>query len=173
MADRVNALKEWTGLSNVTVLFDSMTNEFSHAGLFNTINGKSNVAVIGFTTDGDVFGGYYTLAETAQDNVVFDPTMFAFSFESHGRCATPKKFVPKGTGSARVWVHSDYALGFMTFVGNADGWFILGNERSTSACNRLSTGFEDLEDTTLTGNARVGDFLNPHHCCRLIAVQLV
>ena len=59
----------------------------------------------------------------------------------------------------------------MTFACRLQGWFILGNEHSTSACDQLPNGFEEMEDITQTGNARLGDVLNPHHCSRLVAFQ--
>ena len=68
MADCINALKEWTGKAKTTVVYDSTVDEVTHDRLFNTVKGKPNIAVIGFTTDGDVFGGFYSVAVTEQDN---------------------------------------------------------------------------------------------------------
>ena len=61
MADCVNALKEWTGKSSSTIIFDSTIDEFTDQGLFERVKGKPNVAMVGTTTDGDVFGGFYTV----------------------------------------------------------------------------------------------------------------
>ena len=171
MSDSINALKAWTGLSNATVLYDSMTDEFTHNGLFHAVIGKPNVALVATTTDGDLFGAFYSAALSSQDSVSFDPHLFAFSFESHGRCATPKRFVPKDVNQARVWVYSSYEMGFVMVCGTAKGFFLLGNERSNTTCNTLSTVFEDMEDTTLTGTS-LGDGVNTYRCARLIAVQL-
>ena len=59
------------------------------------LKGRQNIAIVGFTTDGDVFGGFHSVAVTKQEERFHDPTMFAYSFESHGRCATPQLFVVK------------------------------------------------------------------------------
>ena len=86
MPKGVEALKEWTGKSSATIIFDSVVDEFTDQGLFKKIKGKANIALVGFTADGDVFGSFYSLAVTEQDKWVYDRNMFVFSFESHGRC---------------------------------------------------------------------------------------
>ena len=85
MADCVNALKEWTGKESATIIFDSTVDEFTTDGLFEKVKGKRNIAVVGFTTDGDVFGGFHNVAVTEQAFWFDDPNIFVFSFESHGR----------------------------------------------------------------------------------------
>ena len=57
MAERVNVLKAWTGKARATIVFDNTVDDFTHDGLFANVKGKPNVAVVGFTTDGDVFAG--------------------------------------------------------------------------------------------------------------------
>ena len=66
-ANYVKALKEWTGKSSATIIFDSTVDEFTDDGLFNKIKGRPNIALVGFTTEGDVFGGFYSVAMTEQD----------------------------------------------------------------------------------------------------------
>ena len=88
----VCALKEWTGKASATKIYDSTVDEFTADGLFNMVKGKQNIALVGFTADGDVFGGFYSVAVTEQFKEFNDPNMFVFSFESHGRCATPQRF---------------------------------------------------------------------------------
>ena len=172
----VNPLKEWTGKARATIIFDSTVDEFTAQGLFAKVKGKRNIAVIGFTTDGDVFGGFYSVAVTKQRREFYDPNIFVFSFESRGRCDTPQRFVREEwlEDEANVEFQKDCPQGFLVFwVDGACGGFFLGNERSDSYCTDLSRGFDGLEDTTLTGkNNR--DLRKPpyHHCTRLIAVQL-
>ena len=67
--------------------------EFTGNGLFQKVKDKSNIAIVGFTTDDEVFGCFYSVAVTAQDRC--SAQTFALSFESHGRCLTPKMFVLK------------------------------------------------------------------------------
>ena len=51
------------------------------------------MALVGFTTDGYMFGGVFSVAVTERDKDFNDPNIFAFSFESHGRCTTRQRFV--------------------------------------------------------------------------------
>ena len=174
MADCVNALKEWTSKSTATIIYDSTVDEFTNDGLFNKVKGKPNIAVVGITTDGDVFGGFYSLVVWYQDQTVYDPNIFAFSFESHGRCETPQRFVVKEWFEDRAVVcfYKGHIHGFVVFwVSGAYCGFFLGNENLGSLCANMSTGFEGLEDTTLSGQSGVqsGPF---HHCTRLIAIHL-
>ena len=174
MADCIKVLKQWTGKATATVIYDNIVDEFTHDGLFNKAKGKPNVAVVGFTTDGDVFGGFYSVAVTKQDEDFKDPIIFAFSFESHGRCETPQRFVLKkwqmGWASVFFWKNNKY--GFVWFGATGGGDFCLGNESSNSFCCAVSRAFKGLKNTTLTGKNGTwyeGPF---HHCIRLVVVRL-
>ena len=169
----VNALKEWTGKARATIIYDSMVDEFTLDGLLNKVKGKTNVAVIGFTTVGDVFGGFYGTARKMQGAPFHDPNVFIFSFESHGRCATPQRFAVKEELKSEAFVRfwKDDRFGFVSFWVDGAGGFFLGDERSESFCSGLSSAFEGLEDTTLTGKSFQKIDLY-HHCYRLVAVQL-
>ena len=174
MADCVNALKEWTGKSRATIVFDSTVDEFTHDGLFVKVKGKHDIALVGFTTDGDVFGGFYSVAvmEQERDGFFWDRTIFIFSFESRGRCATPQRFdVKEGLNRKHVEFWKNDSYGFAMFWVDWTGGFWLGNESSNSFCSNMSRLFEGLEDTTLTGNANQSNG-SYHHCTRLVAVQL-
>ena len=164
----INALKQWTGKSSATVIFDSTVDEFTNHGLFNKIKGKHNVAFVGFTTEGDVFGGFYSVAVTNFYDFFHDPNLFAFSFESHGRCKTPQRFVVKQElrhlARVRFFKGDDFGQ-FVQFDG--PGWFYFGNEKSRTYCHLLSAGFEGIKDTTLTGTTGV-----KYTCYRLIAILL-
>ena len=170
----VDALKEWTGKTKATIIYDSTADEFTADGVFNKVEGKENIAVVGFTTDGDVFGGFYSRAVLWQNEELYDPNIFAFSFESHGRCKTPQRFVGKERRSigAFVGLCKNNRNGFFQFWVVGGGGFFLGNERSDSFFCYISNVFKGLEDTTLTGISI--DWSNPlyHHCTRLVAIQL-
>ena len=174
MADCINALTEWTGKARATVVYDSTVDEFTGNGLFRMVMGKPNVALIGFTIQGDVFGGFYTVAATKQDRWFNDPNIFAFSFESHGRCETPQRFVVKEglREKAHVYFLKNNIFRFVEFWVAGAGGFYLGDERSDSNywnVSRVSDAFEGLQGTTLTGkNVPSGH----HHCARLVAVEL-
>ena len=176
MATGVTALKQWTGKTTANVVYDSKVDPFTDECLFQKVKGKRNVAIVGFTTDGDVFGGFYSVAVTDQARDFFDPNIFAFSFESHGRCKTPQRFVVKkgwqrDRASLIFWKSCVY--GFVSFWVFGGGGFRLGNEKSRSFCVHVSGAFEGLEDTTLTGkNWERPNFGEYHHCTRLVAIQL-
>ena len=123
--------------------------------------------------DGDVFGGFYSVAVKERDNEegYYDPNIFAFSFEAHGRCMTPQMFaVNEGLKTkARVTFWKDFPFGFVCFVVGCFGCFWLGNEKSDSWCSELSKAYEGIQDTTLTGKNGCGPFLQ---CYRLVAIQL-
>ena len=175
MADCVNALKAWTGKANATIVYDSAVDEFTDDGLFAKVKGKRNVAIVGFTTDGDVFGGFYSVSVTEQEKYFKDPDIFAFSFKSHGRCSTPRRFAVRAKKGlkkytdVKFWKHN--SSGFIYFGVGGSGGFWLGNERTHSYCCDMSRGFKGLKDTTLTG--KDGNWHGPfHRCTRLVAVQL-
>ena len=168
MARGVEALKEWTGTARASVVYDSWVEPFTEDAFFGKVKGKSNVAVVCVTADGDVFGGFYSVAATRQEMLFPDPDIFIFSLESHGRCATPMKFAVKEDkrGGASVLVLKNSKYGFLSFDGEA-GWLFLGNERSTTWCQHLSEVFEGIEDTTLTGKPNG----TTHRCARLVSLH--
>ena len=66
MAYRVKSPKEWTGKASATILGGNNKDQFTSDGLFEKNKGKSNVALVGFTTEGDVLGVFYSVAATEQ-----------------------------------------------------------------------------------------------------------
>ena len=167
-------LKEWTGKAHGDVIYDSKADPFTADGLFEKVKGKENIALIATTSDGDVFGGFYRHDVTEQNRLFSNPTIFIFSFESHGRCTTPKRFSVKERlkQKATVCFNNNHINGFVDFwVDNAGGFF-LGNQKSNSVCVNLSRGFEGIHDTTLTGKNGTNLIGPYHHCTRLVAVQL-
>lgn len=171
MSEGVKALKQWSGKAKATLVYDSKTEPITADELFNRVKGRKNVTIVCFTTDGDVFGGFYSVAVNKQD-VTHDPTIFVFSFESRGRCMTPQRFVVKRhqreTVQVRFYAH-DRDDWFVKFGGNQYGRFGLGSESSRTWCEGLSNMFEGLDDTTLTG--KTGKQFR-YKCKRLVAFYL-
>ena len=171
MVKGVEALKEWTRTTIAAVVYDSAKGPFTTDGLFAKIRDRPNIAITAFTKEGDVFGGFYSVAASTQGVLVFDPCIFLFSFESNGRCETPKKFALKEEKRKKS---------FVKFFGKSIcGWFVrfdggggsvyLGNTESKTWCEGLSNAFEDIQDTTLTGKTQEK---NLHCCTRLVAFEL-
>ena len=167
----VSALKGWTGKASATVIYDSTVDEFTDRGLFDKVKGKPNIAIIGFTSAGDVFGGFYNVAVTRQWESFYDPNIFVFSFESRGRCETPQRFPVKEEKRRNKYVEFFKDSPYVTFVniGGCYGYFYLGNEKSSNTyCHSLSWDFVGIHDTTLTGNTYPKGFT----CTRIVAVHL-
>ena len=171
MVNGVEVLKKWTGKGSAAIVYDSTVDEFTDQGLFDKVEGKANVAVIGFTTDGDVFGGFYSRAVTEQWEDFYDPSIFAFSFESHGRCMTPQRFVVYGGNieHANVEFSSRNSHGFVMFWVERAGGFWVGNEKTVSFCRTLSLAFDKFDATFIS---RDDDYPPKYSCNRIIAVQL-
>ena len=169
----VSALKRWTGKASATIIFDSTVDEFTADGLFNKVRGKPNIAIVATTTDGDVFGGFYSVAVTEQDRLFDDPNMFVFSFESRGRCMTPQRFVVKVDRKKEACLEffKNDIYGFVEFKVVCGGHFWLGDERSHSFCWDMCDACEELQNKTLSGKSGIRDE-DEHHCARLVAVRL-
>ena len=163
-------LKAWTGRHRARTLYDSTADPFTDDGLFAKVKNRANVAVIGFTTDGDVFGGFYSAAVREQKQYSFDPEIFVFSFEARGRCETPQRFDvnERLRGKVYVYFYKDNAFGFVTFWASTFGGMTLGNDKSQSICFNTSKVFNTIKDTVLTGRNN-----ERHACARLVAVQLL
>ena len=167
MAKGVEALKQWTGKSTATFIYDSNIDDFTFEAFFNKVQKKRNVAVVGFTFYGDVFGGCYSVGARTQDDCFWDPNMFIFSFESHGRCQTPKRFDVQSDsrGDAKVRLRDGGFIKFLVYR-DYEKYMSLGNERSYSCCQSLWRGFDNIDNTTLSGNE------NRFQCTRIVAIHL-
>ena len=171
VARGVEALKAWTSTSHATILYDSAVDDFTDDGIFSAVRDRANIAVVALTTDGDVFGGFYSVAVTEQDENFYDPNIFVFSFESRGRCETPQRFPVKEEKRRNKYVEFFKDSPYVTFVniGGCYGYFYLGNEKSSNTyCHSLSWDFVGIHDTTLTGNTYPKGFT----CTRIVAVHL-
>ena len=103
MRSGLNALKEWTGKETASIVYNSTADPFTDGCLFDRVKGKENIAIFEFTRNGDVFGGFYSVAAT-QQHIDFDPNIFVFSLESHGWCETPQCFMLNETMKDNAYV---------------------------------------------------------------------
>ena len=169
-------LLEWTHKRTAVPLYDSLVHPFTDAALFDAIALKSNVAVIGQTTDGDVFGVFHGKPVVAFDELIYNPACFVFTFESHGRCMTPQRFPVKEAAlwSSYVSYFNACDAGFLECGadGSFGGWLTLGGPQSKTSTGDLSKVFEGIENSTLTGGTPDKDGKFHFTICRLFAFEL-
>ena len=114
-----------------------MIDEFTDELLFSILTRKPNVAIVWFTMEWDVLGGGgLQLCCYRTDECINGPKMFifAFSFESRGRCETPQQFFLSRwlKESASVEFGKGKQLRFVWFGVSNAGILWLGNESSDS-----------------------------------------
>ena len=167
--EMVDVMKGWVGKERAEIIFDSDVDEFTNRMFNIKCLDKPNIAVIGFTTEGDVFGGYLEKEVSETDKLLTDPNHFIFSLESHGRCKTPMRWMRKNEKRQRaVWWQTNYQYGFITFGDGEAGHLYLGNMETNPFCHYLSWDYQGIEDRTLTGKNGTCEF---HHCRRLVVLQ--
>ena len=168
-------LQQWTAKPRAVLVYDSLVDDFTDDGLFTSVRNVERIALVAMTTDGDVFGGFFSRAVSRQEVCSYDPSVFAFAFEAHGRCATPQRFavLPEKRSRAFVYVYHHAVDGqFVMFGADVGCGFSLGNELSRTICMRLPEGFERLEDAVFSGGNDDGRG-NPFFICeRLLAMHL-
>ena len=142
-------LGELLGRTTSMAVYDSLTDAFTAETLFTRLANKPNVAVIGFTDDNDVFGGFFP-----EPLRMIDETYYVVSVQTRGR-ASPRVFRVHSdrTGQACVTVCSNNREGFIHFGVTGYGGFWLGNTESHTHCYSLSQAFQEIDDTTLTDAA--------------------
>ena len=146
-------LKAWTGKSNSTLVFDTDTDGWDH-GKFNDVLRAPSNAVIGITDEGDVFGGYVSVAINETDKWLPDDGQFAFSFFSHGRCDVPQRWMMKkdreyAGEDVRIWPTGDNE--FIRFGNSNSGCFSFNSQTNWSYIYNPSKWLNGLDDTVLTG----------------------
>ena len=166
-------LQAWVGMTAMQVLFDSDVDEFVAETVGPKILGRDHLAVVGILPTGDVFGAAFSLPIPQSDEMVYDPSMFAFSFQSNGRCLTPQRFLvcPEWRHESCLQFYANDKRGFFQFWVWLKSCFWLGCETSNCFNFNLDNCFETLEERTLTGMNY--DCEPPfYHCARLMVVQL-
>ena len=156
------------------VLYDSDVDGFVAGCVCDRVIGRPNLAVVGVLMSGDVIGAAFSLPIPRSDEMVYDPSMFAFSFQSSGRCLTPQRFLvyPDWRHESCLQLYADDKRGFFQFWVWLKSCFWLGNETSNCFNFNMANMFENLDDLTLTGMNY--DFEPPfYHCARLMVVQLL
>ena len=170
VAGCVDALRAWAGKPVATLLYDSDVDEFTAGGLFGRVAARQNVAVVTVTADGDVFGLFHTVPVTEDEHTYIDPALFVFSFESHGRCMTPQRFVVKrGMGDAaylQYWRNNPDEW-FVQVGVRYEGYVLVGSEAARTPAVELGLAFEGLDSAALTGHED-----GEHVSVRVIAVCL-
>ena len=93
----------------------------------------------------DVFGVFFSRPATEQRNDNKTPNTFNFSFESHGRCATPQRFdVKDERGQCLCWLFKNISARWFVQFNGGFGRFSVGYENSVTICNCLSLALRGL-----------------------------
>ena len=114
--------------------------EFTDGCLFQMVKGKTNVAIVVTTKDGNVIVGGHTVAVMKQCELFKDPNLVVFTFKSHGRGKIPQRFtvIKEFMGDAGVMFSKNNEYEWFVAFDGADGSLILGNKKeSTESLQRI------------------------------------
>ena len=165
----LRTLKQWTAATKARVAYDSAGEEFSAARFFARAMHRPNIAIIAFTTNDDVFGGYTSAPVTATGVDVVSPDHFIFSLFSHGRCPAPTRWFLKPAFAQIFGVSfKEDPCGFVVF-GFTNLW--IGGPDDHSVC---SSTIDDCYDN-IRPDAITGTFGNnpaaEYHCRRVLVLR--
>ena len=148
----VKTLKEWAGKETAELVYDSAACGFSHDA-FNACFESPNNAVVAITEDGDVYGGFVSVAVNGIGGYVTDADHFIFSLASHRRCAVPQRWAIKSEKQATaVKLFNTNASYFIRFGGGSDeGRLYLIPGRNESFCFNPSESYDGVGDLWLCG----------------------
>ena len=146
-----DALKVWTGKTNATIVYDSSSCEWDH-NKFNELLKTPSNAVIGITEDGDVFGGFVSVAIEKANHWLPDGSLFVFSLFCHWRCDVPQKWElleRRKNVTETVMIFDTTNSSFIRF--GSFGFFFFGEGRNCSYIGRLDMCFEGSNSFAITG----------------------
>ncbi|EKE39408.1 hypothetical protein ENUP19_0121G0125 [Entamoeba nuttalli] len=130
---KLRNLREWTGLSNYFILYDSDEMPFDRRSFQRVIYGRNNVMGLVITSSGEVFGSFHptTLPQEDNDNEwVNDNNYFVFKINNEV-CKYSKHERINTDWSLYLWSEHDSSLPNFYCVLFAFGLsFPLNNERS-------------------------------------------
>ena len=167
----LQALKGWTQKQNVSTIFDSAYDPFVADVFHERVMNVPDVAVVAFTSEGCVFGGFFHRAVEAVNAQVADQQVFAFSFESRGACETPQQFLPceqlrEATPPGVRLTTGD--SGFIRFSLAGVNGFSLGSPQSKTSAFECLVGFRGMRNEILSGKPGKSKYT----CTRLVALRL-
>ena len=148
----LDTLKRWTNATASHIVFDADRRLIVGRAFFPKCGGLANLALVAFTRDGDVFGGFVKRRFPRENERAKDPGHFLFSLYSHGRGSAPAMFPLTEQARQEVAVqtfYDDNVAGFLRFGGR--GALTLGNNSFTPFAKNLRLSYVGLPDTLLTG----------------------
>ena len=169
------ALMRWTAREKAQIIYDSDNDPFTATAFKEKCFGKSNIAVITFTTTGDVFGAYIHIKIDQLKTLYADRRHFVFSLECHGRFETPRRWMlrpEKRQGTCVCWYTPGSDQGFIYFGDNRSYCLHIGNPSQKTFFNDITNGFEGIRDEDLIGpfDKDEGAFFKTR---RLVVAQLL
>ena len=147
----VKTLKEWAGKEHAEVVYDSAACDFSHDAFNECFESPSN-AVVGITEDGDVYGGFVSVAVDQVKTFTPDPGNFIFSLASHRRCPVPQRWVIKPEKQETAVALFDDNTYFIRFGGaDKEGRMFFITGPNGSFCYNLRESYDGVGDLWLCG----------------------
>ncbi|KAL7716678.1 TLDc domain-containing protein [Entamoeba marina] len=155
VVDNLNVLKNWVGLNQFHLVFDSQISGWCRESFLRNVLEKEHLMFINCTDNGDVFGGYIN-ARIVRDNDILDEDHFLFSLYSNGRLnglqqwkRVKKMTILKNWKVACRLYENDYLYS----LGDGD-IMIQSNQLGSSrfSFNPISNYYGGLKDNALTGS---------------------
>ena len=164
-------LEQLTGMRGVRgVLFDSMVDTFDAQTFFKSVRGKKDIFIVTQTGNDDVFGVFVPLPPTKIGRIGYNPEMVLVSLFSNDRCLPKERFGVNDEVEDDVGIQiSDKSDSGVVFIGvEKRGGLWLGGRDTATFCTGISSVFERVDSTMLTGT-RDGQ---PYQCERVVVFQL-
>ena len=165
-----NVLMDWTAANSATVIYDSTVDECATQTVVDTVRNLPNVALIAFTQQGHVFGGFYRKPSTSTQTFVYDERLFAFSFETKERLRPPVRFFPqeqcRDAAYIGFWTRYPSGLHLSLWLDSLDNGFEVADEKGRTMWS-ICALFDQTDDSEMD------DAFANLQCTRVVLVQLL
>ena len=167
-------LQKWAGKTRFTVVFDSDADGAGFETFQTRLLHRSNLAFVGITQNNDVFGAYLnvTIDRISFCSFYDDPDHFIFSFNTNGRCRTPRRWFVKESRRHETngLIFSGNPAGYVK-IGCPAGYIYMGPTRADAYSWNVKLCYDRIDDDTLTGVANV-DWSRPFtHYTRMLVLE--
>ncbi|GAB1226960.1 hypothetical protein ENUP19_0314G0010 [Entamoeba nuttalli] len=118
----ISYLKEWSHLSNTTILFDSAIDELTARNVYSKISGKTHIYFIVEDSFGNVFGSYHNYIPQQDETVGYEKDPDHFIFTLHNPHNTePSKYEPNNNNNDLIHTYYNYGINNVLNIQHAYG----------------------------------------------------